>query len=168
MHGSLFTSHDDVIKWKHVPCYWPFVRGIHWSPHKGQWREALMFSLICAWIIGCLNNLEAGDLRRHWVHYDVTVMMHAYSTFSPTELLPTSKAELVYVPAKASIEYQQYSKMKRGNPFCFVFCCCCFQHSIQSSLFYVLFIWSSNQNMTHYYRSPKLLKIPWVLVNHSF
>ena len=21
--------HDDVIKWKHLPCYWPFVRWIH-------------------------------------------------------------------------------------------------------------------------------------------
>ena len=20
--------HDDVIKWKHFPCYWPFERGI--------------------------------------------------------------------------------------------------------------------------------------------
>ena len=33
-------SHDDVIKWKHFPRYWPFVRGIHRSPvnspHKGQ------------------------------------------------------------------------------------------------------------------------------------
>ena len=30
---------DDVIKWKHFPRYWPFVRGIHRSPvnspHKG-------------------------------------------------------------------------------------------------------------------------------------
>ena len=45
-------SHNDVIKWKHVPRYWPFVRGIHRSPvnssHKGQWRGALMFSLIFA------------------------------------------------------------------------------------------------------------------------
>ena len=45
--------HDDVIKWKHFPRCWPFVRGIHRSspvnsPHKGQWRGALMFSLICA------------------------------------------------------------------------------------------------------------------------
>ena len=44
--------HDDVIKWKHFPRYWPFVREIHRSPvnssHKGQWRGALMFSLICA------------------------------------------------------------------------------------------------------------------------
>ena len=45
-------SHDDVIKWNDFPIYWPFVRGIHRSPHKGQWRGALMFSLICAWING--------------------------------------------------------------------------------------------------------------------
>ena len=46
------SAHDDSIKWKHFPRYWPFVRGIHRSqvnsPHKGQWRGALMFSLICA------------------------------------------------------------------------------------------------------------------------
>ena len=70
--------HDDVIKWKHFPCYWPFVRGIHQSPvnspHKGQWRGALMFSLICAWINSWVNNCEAGDLRRHRAHYVVSVM----------------------------------------------------------------------------------------------
>ena len=70
--------HDDVIKWKHFPCHWPFVRGIHRSPvnspHKGQWRGALMFSLICAWIHGWVNNREGGDLRRHRANYDVTVM----------------------------------------------------------------------------------------------
>ena len=70
--------HDDVIKWKHFPRNWPFVRGIHRSPvnspHKGQWRGALMFSLIYVWIKGWVNNREAGDLRRYLVHYDVTVM----------------------------------------------------------------------------------------------
>ena len=43
----LMIHHDDLIKWKHFPHYWPFVRGIHRSlvnfPHKGQWRGALMF-----------------------------------------------------------------------------------------------------------------------------
>ena len=53
--------HDDVIKWKHFPHYWPFVRGIHRSRHKGQWCGSLMFSLICVWINGCVNNREAGD-----------------------------------------------------------------------------------------------------------
>ena len=43
-------------------------------PHKSQWREALMFSLICAWINGWVNNGEAGDSRRHRAHYYVTVM----------------------------------------------------------------------------------------------
>ena len=70
--------HDDVIKWKPFPRYWPFVRGIHRSPvnspHKGQWRGALMFSLICVWINGWVNNREAGDLRRYRAHYDVTLM----------------------------------------------------------------------------------------------
>ena len=44
------------------------------SPHKGQWRGALMFSLICVWIKGWVNNREAGDLRRYRCHYDVIVM----------------------------------------------------------------------------------------------
>ena len=26
------SFHDDVIKWKNFPRYWPFVRGIHRSP----------------------------------------------------------------------------------------------------------------------------------------
>ena len=44
------------------------------SPHKGQWRGALMFSLICVWINGWVNKREAGDLRRHRGHHDVIVM----------------------------------------------------------------------------------------------
>ena len=71
-------KHDDVIKWKIFPRYWPFARGIHRSPvnspHKGQWRGALMFPLICAWINVWASNREARDLRRHRAHYDVTVM----------------------------------------------------------------------------------------------
>ena len=74
--------HDDVIKWKHVPPNWPFVWGIHRSPvnspHKGQWRGALMFSLICVWINDWVINREAGDLRRYRAHYDVIVMALCY------------------------------------------------------------------------------------------
>ena len=73
------NQHDDVIKWKHFPRYWPFVRGIHRStvnsPHKGQWRWALMFSFMCARINSWLNIREAGDLRRYRRHYDVIVMI---------------------------------------------------------------------------------------------
>ena len=56
--------HDDVIKWKHFPCYWPFVRGIHQSlvdsPHKGQWCWALVvFDLR-------LNKLLSKQSRSWW------------------------------------------------------------------------------------------------------
>ena len=78
--SSLMTLHDNVIKWKHFPHYWPFVRGIHRSPvnspHKGQWRGALMFTLICARIIGWVNNRKAGDLRRYRPKYDIVMKRH--------------------------------------------------------------------------------------------
>ena len=84
--------HDDVIKWKHFPRYWPFVRGIHRSPvnspHKGQWRGALMFSLICTRINGWVNNGDAGDLRRHRVHCDVTVMQIVSARFLLSKSIP--------------------------------------------------------------------------------
>ena len=71
-------QHGDVIKCKHFSCYWPFLKGIYrWpvdSTHKGKWRGALMFSLICAWTNGWANNRDAGDLRGHGAHFDVTVM----------------------------------------------------------------------------------------------
>ena len=74
-----FATHDGVIKWIHFPRYWPFVRGILRkpgnSPHKGQWRRALMLSLICARSDGWINNRDADDLRRHHVHYDPTAMI---------------------------------------------------------------------------------------------
>ena len=77
--ATLKQNHDDVIKWKHFPRNWPFVRGIHRSPvnspHKGQWRGALMFTLICARIYGWVNTREAGDFRRYRLHYDVIVMI---------------------------------------------------------------------------------------------
>ena len=79
--GCAWLFHDDVIKWKHFPRYWPFVWRIHRSPvnfpHKGQWRAALMFFFICTWINSWINNAEAVDLRRHRAHCDVSVMSNS-------------------------------------------------------------------------------------------
>ena len=44
------------------------------SPHKGQLRGPLMFSLICTRINDWENGREAGDLRRHRTHYDAIVL----------------------------------------------------------------------------------------------
>ena len=48
--------------------------GHRWIPLTKARCRALMFSLICPWINGWLNNHEAGDLRRHHAQYDVIVM----------------------------------------------------------------------------------------------
>ena len=75
-------TYGDIIKWKHFPHYWPFLRGIHRSPvnspHKGPWRGALMFSLICAWTNAWVNNRDGDDLRRHRAHNVVPVMGTCY------------------------------------------------------------------------------------------
>ena len=42
-----------------------------------------MFSLICARIIGSVNNREPGDLIRHRAHYNITVM---YARSSDTHM----------------------------------------------------------------------------------
>ena len=102
------SPHDDIIKWKHFPRYWSFVWGIHWSPvnspHKGQWRGALMFSLISAWINGYVNNREAGHLECHHAHYDVAVS--PYGVTRPQWVSPCC-AEI----------------MKHGNIFAFSIIC---------------------------------------------
>ena len=53
-NSLLLRSHGDVIKWKHFPRDWPFVRGSHRSPvnspHKGQWRGAFKGAFnLCIW-----------------------------------------------------------------------------------------------------------------------
>ena len=63
-------NHDDVIKWKHFPRYWPFVR----FPAQRQVTRSFDVPLICVGLKGWINNREAGDSRRYRVHYDVTVM----------------------------------------------------------------------------------------------
>ena len=88
-HAHTLKAFCGVLSWwRHqmetFPRYWPFVRGIHRSPvnspHKGQWRGALMFSLICVWINCCVNNRKAGDLRSYRAHCGVTVTWGTWTT----------------------------------------------------------------------------------------
>ena len=86
------------------------------SPHKGQWRGSLMFSFICAWINGCVKNREAGDLRCHRTHYDVTVMwingvycphhsqrIHAYLLWVPSNWNRMGSSHWLEKPPNVSI-----------------------------------------------------------------
>ena len=86
-------------------------------PHKGQWRGALMFSLICARINGWVNNGEAGDFRRLRVHYDVIVMM----------MQSTMRFGWIFYIAPRPCPLQSastlYPKRYTHNSHCVVFCC---------------------------------------------
>ena len=66
------------------------------SPHKGQWRGALMFTLICTRINGWVNNREAGDLRRHRAHYVVIVMISSNSARTRSVMRLSSRGSLYW------------------------------------------------------------------------
>ena len=83
------------------------------SPHKSQWRGAFMFSLICAWIEDWVNNLEAGDLGCHRVHYGV-VVMKGNGTTLPTlcaefckPLVPLQRGPIYYITRRTAVTYKQ-------------------------------------------------------------
>ena len=87
----------------HLPRCWPFVCGIHWSPvnspHKAQWHRALTFALICTSTNICENHRDAGDLRRHYAHYEVTVMFPGlpYGHQSNSKIPPMVRHIYIYI-----------------------------------------------------------------------
>ena len=73
-HFMMTSSNGNIFRVTGILCTGPGE-----FPHKGQWRGALMFSLICTWINGWVNNREAGDLRPIRTHYDVCVMYQTWT-----------------------------------------------------------------------------------------
>ena len=70
----MMTSSNGNIFHVTGPLCGEFYRSPVNSPHKGQWRGALMFLWSAPWINGWVNNRKACDLRRYRAHYDVIVM----------------------------------------------------------------------------------------------
>ena len=71
--------HDDVIKWKHFPRYWPFVRGIHrWIPRT-----------------------KASDAVLWCAHYDVIVMKNCWNELRIIQAIPNNEPKtLLWTPCK--------------------------------------------------------------------
>ena len=83
------------------------------SPHKGQWRGALMFSLISAWINSWVNNREAGDLRRNRAHYDVIVMSHDRVSMVVADCSAYSVSRHLYLSrCRRSVRYKWFDVME--------------------------------------------------------
>ena len=106
---GFLTSHTLVPWWRHQMETFSALLALSagnslWSPvnshHKGQWRGALIFSLIYAWTNGRANNRYAGDLRHHCAHYVVTVMswkrscMHKLSSPGAAYILIANRSSL--------------------------------------------------------------------------
>ena len=64
--------------WHHCDGDWwiPFTQSPVDSPHKGQWCGALIFSLMHAWTNRWVNVHDAGDMRCHDFHCDVTLTLN--------------------------------------------------------------------------------------------
>ena len=75
----------------------------------GQWRGALMFSFICARINGWVNNGDAGDLRRHRAHYDITVMVIMGALLLIETLIVITMGMLLCLRMWPSFYFPQYS-----------------------------------------------------------
>ena len=65
-------SHNDIIVWKYF-----HVTGPLWGESTGhRWGPVTRSFHIYAWTNGWANNRDVADLRRHYAHYDVTVMTY--------------------------------------------------------------------------------------------
>ena len=78
------SAHYEITYWVYRNTWWRhqmetwsrnwFCEGDLQATATGQWRGALMFSLVCAWTNDWADNRDAGDLRRHSAHCDAIVM----------------------------------------------------------------------------------------------
>ena len=135
---------------------------IHWSPvnslHKGQWQGALMLSLSRAWMNGWINNREAGILRRHGAHCDVTAMVNA--GINPHSLIiypqrnkATTQSKTIWLfhetfctcpyscafDVSGSLKYHTFGKRRHEDQFVIP---ACLKTSALSSAYVILpFVW---------------------------
>ena len=152
----LLEVHDDAIKWKHFPRYWPFVRGIHRSMmnfhHKGQWRGALMVSLICARINGWVNNGEAlshcndeGDVKMLVVEFDILSRAICEWFYHHINISATSALSSFSDTVQQYFTYLLWRSKRRTwpvkNPSCI--------HNFVLSANNMYFIWKSHRNFAH-------------------
>ena len=87
------------------------------SPHRSQWRGALVFSLTCAWTNGCANNLDVDDLWRHRAHYDITVIFQRIPATYDKEINPSlSKPSLKFNSSLYKIGLTSFAKQGTGKP----------------------------------------------------
>ena len=69
-HHMMTSSNGNIFRVTGPLCVSPVN-----SPQRGQWHRALIFSLICAWINGSVNNREAGESSAYRSYDDDVIMV---------------------------------------------------------------------------------------------
>ena len=106
--SDAFSFYDGVLTWERLPHYWPFVRGIHWSPvnshHRGpKYCVAVIFSLLPTWQSYCTNSRFTGALRRLYPH--VTLLWCYFSAACRWRFSPVWMDSLWLVICVAQVIY---------------------------------------------------------------
>ena len=128
-----WSFHDDVIKRKHFPRDWPFVRestGHRWFPSQRPVTQSfgVFFDL-------CSNNRDAGDVRRYHAHYDVNKMslrmicQQSWRWKLPTWWFLEEDIQVIIIRTSLACSnfwrrwlYSLYNEMPQANPVVFVKC----------------------------------------------
>ena len=110
LHAMMTSSNGNIFRVTGPWCGEFTGPGEFPSPHKGQWRGTLMFSLICASINGWVNTREAGGLRRYRVHYDVIVMILLMTTTEQNNWPP----EHIWMHVKVGIAVTNHTWQKKS------------------------------------------------------
>ena len=88
-----FIIHDDAIKRKLLPCYWPFLLGINRSPVKIPLTKTKLCGLWCFFDVGPHRLLikQSSDwwFETTWRFCDVIVM---YNRFPTVQVIPNAAA----------------------------------------------------------------------------
>ena len=134
--SNIMKKHTAVqaLLWSTAVCSWcrhqmettsalPALCEVDSSPNS-KWRRALMFSLICTWINGWVNNRKADHLRRHRAHCNVTVRYRStlpmfFNLVSFAHLFPSysgTKGQML-LPKDSYPIYHHMCILKCRDPF---------------------------------------------------
>ena len=115
--SNLHLHHDDVIKWKHFPRYWPFVRGIHRSPVNSPHKRPVVRNFDVFSDLR-LNKRLSRQSWGHLAHYDVIVMQQQYVLKLTRALVNAENAPLAITEIlQFSVTVTTWSSWKHGWVF---------------------------------------------------
>ena len=108
--------HDDVIKWRHFPRYWPFVRGIH----RSRWIPRTKASDAELW---CFLDLRLNNRlsKQPWGWWFETpswsLWRHSNATYSPLCWCSTECTVLKHTFSEMTISGSLFTKLYRKTSY---------------------------------------------------